>query len=140
VTIWTARFASGAASLAVAEDPAAAALLGIRRSRVSLAVWCIAGGLAALAGVLLGGFTVLDGDQMTLAVVAALAAALLAGFSSVPIAVAAAAGTGAVSAMAASIQSVAQVSGMVESLGYLVVVAVIVVVRPRRLARGLARA
>jgi branched-subunit amino acid ABC-type transport system permease component len=140
ITVWTARSASGAASLAVAEDPAAAELLGIRRSRSSLTVWVIAGALAALAGVLLSGFTVLDGDQMTLALAAALAAALLAGFSSVPIAIVAAAGVGAVSAMAASVPSAARVSGLVESLGYLAVLAVIVVVRPRRLARTLARA
>lgn len=44
----------GVATRATAEDPEAAALMGIRRSRVSMVSWLVAGGLATVAGVFLG--------------------------------------------------------------------------------------
>jgi branched-chain amino acid transport system permease protein len=44
----------GVATRATAEDPEAAALMGIRRGRVSLVSWVIAGALATVAGVFLG--------------------------------------------------------------------------------------
>lgn len=45
----------GVAMRAVAEDPEAAALMGIRRSRVSAVAWFIGGALAAIAGLFLVG-------------------------------------------------------------------------------------
>lgn len=44
----------GVATRATAEDHEAAALMGIRRGRVSLVSWLVAGALAAVAGVFLG--------------------------------------------------------------------------------------
>ncbi len=44
----------GIATRATAEDGEAAALMGIRRSRVSLVAWLVAGALATVAGVFLG--------------------------------------------------------------------------------------
>ena len=44
----------GVATRATAEDPEAAALMGIRRGRVSMVSWIIAGALATVAGVFLG--------------------------------------------------------------------------------------
>lgn len=44
----------GVATRATAEDAEAAALMGIRRTRVSLVSWLIAGALATIAGVFLG--------------------------------------------------------------------------------------
>jgi branched-chain amino acid transport system permease protein len=44
----------GVATRATAEDHEAAALMGIRRGRVSMVSWIVAGGLATVAGVFLG--------------------------------------------------------------------------------------
>ena len=140
VVVWTRRTRTGTSTLALAEDVDAARLLGIDPRRVATIVWALAGAVAAVAGILLSGFTVLNTTEMTLALVAALAAALLAGFGSVPIAVAASAGVGSVTAVAASVPELARISGFVESVGFLAVIAIILVVRPRQLAAALERA
>ena len=140
IVVWTSRTRAGTATLAIAENVDAAQLLGVRPARVSMVVWTIAGCIAALAGVLLSGFTVLNSTEMTLALVASLAAALLAGFESIPIAVLASAGVGSVTTAAASIPELARISGFVESVGFLAVVAVILVVRPRQFSTALERA
>lgn len=137
---WTRSFPSGTATLAVAEDPDAARLLGIRPTRVAATVWAISGLLAALAGILLSGLTLLNTVEMTLALVTALAAALLAGFTSVGLAVAGAALVGGATSVAASVPELARVGGLIESLGFLAVIAVMVFVRPRRAATRLERA
>ncbi|MEX2538642.1 MAG: branched-chain amino acid ABC transporter permease [Actinomycetota bacterium] len=140
IILWTARTRTGTATLALAEDVDAARLLGIRTGRVSALVWTIAGVVAALAGVLLSGLTVVNTTEMTLALVAALAAALLAGFESVPLAVGASAGVGAVTAAAASFPELAQISGFVESVGFLAVIIVVLIIRPRQIAGSMERA
>jgi branched-subunit amino acid ABC-type transport system permease component len=128
---WAGRRPLGIASLAVREDADAARLLGIRPQRVAAAVWGTAALLAGLAGIgLTAGLAVLNAIEMTLALVSSLAAALLAGFDRLGTAVAAAAGVGALTAAAASVPEVARVSGLVESLGFLTVLAV-VFLRPR---------
>jgi branched-subunit amino acid ABC-type transport system permease component len=68
---------------------------------------------------------------MTLALVASLAAVLLGGFERLGVTVAAAAAVGALTAAVAVVPSAARVSGLVESTGFLVVLAV-VLLRPRR--------
>jgi branched-subunit amino acid ABC-type transport system permease component len=112
----------------------------VRPNRVAAIVWIIAGAIAALAGVLLSGFTVVNTTEMALALVASLAAALLAGFESVPVAVGASAGVGAVTSAAASIPELARISGFVESAGFGAVVLVVLIVRPRQLTAALERA
>jgi branched-subunit amino acid ABC-type transport system permease component len=140
IVAWTRATRTGTATLAVAEDADAARLLGVRPQRVAAIVWTISGAVAAIAGVLLSGFTVLNTTEMTLALIAALAAALLAGFESIPIAVGASAGVGAVTAAAASFPELARISGFVESAGFLAVIVVVLVLRPRQLSNLLERA
>jgi sulfate-transporting ATPase len=133
---WAARRPLGIASLAVGEDTDAARLLGIRPERVAAAVWAASGLLAAVAGIgLTAGVAVLNATEMTLALVASLAAALVAGFERLGVAVAAAAAVGGATAAAASIPEVSRVSGLVESLGFMAVLAVIFL-RPRTAAVG----
>lgn len=132
VVVWTRATRTGIATLAVAEDADAARLLGLRGSVVSSVVFIVSGAIAALAGVLLSGFTVLNGTEMTLSMVGALAAALLAGFASIPIAVAASAGVGSVTAVAAAVPGFAAVPGAVESAAFVVVIAVVLFLRPRQ--------
>jgi len=139
LTLWTRTRSLGLASLAVAEDEHAARALGIRPGVVGAIVTAIAGLLAGGAGILLSGLTVVNGSEMTLALVTALAAALLAGFERLGVAVAAAAGVGAVTAAAASLPAVAEVPGLVESLGFIAVV-VVVFARPGIVTTALERA
>ena len=134
--VWTRTRPLGMASLAIGEDPAAARLLGVRPSRVTAVVWGLSALLAGMAGIgLSGGQGVLNSTGMTLALVASLAAVLLGGFERLGITVAAAAGVGALTAAVAVVPSAARVSGLVESTGFLVVLAV-VLLRPRRAALG----
>jgi len=136
IGLWTRTRPLGMASLAIGEDADAARLLGIRPTRVTAVVWGLSGLLAGAAGVgLSGGQGVLNSIGMTLALVAALAAVLLGGFERLGITVAAAAGVGALTAAVAVIPSAGRVSGLVESTGFLVVLAV-VLLRPRRAAVG----
>ena len=134
--VWTRTRPLGMASLAIGEDPAAARLLGVRPSRVTAVVWGLSALLAGMAGIgLSGGQGVLNSTGMTLALVASLAAVLLGGFERLGITVAAAAGVGALTAAVAVVPQAARVSGLVESTGFLVVLAV-VLLRPRRAALG----
>ena len=134
--VWTRTRPLGMASLAIGEDPAAARLLGVRPTRVTAVVWGLSALLAGMAGIgLSGGQGVLNSTGMTLALVASLAAVLLGGFERLGVAVAAAAGVGALTAAVAVVPQAARVSGLVESTGFLVVLAV-VLLRPRRAALG----
>ena len=111
----------------------------MRPAVVAAVVTAAAGLLAGGAGILLSGLGVVNGTEMTLALVTALAAALLASFERLGVAVAAAAGMGAVTAAAGSLPAVAEVPGLVESLGFIVVV-VVVFARPGSVAAALERA
>ncbi|MND01027.1 hypothetical protein D3C83_198490 [compost metagenome] len=71
--------------------------------------------------------------------VTALAAALIAGFANIPLAVVAAAGAGGFTAAVSSISSVSHIAGLKESLGFMVVLAVIVL-RPKNVGQTLGRA
>ena len=134
--VWTRTRPLGMASLAIGEDAAAARLLGVRPERVTAVVWGLSALLAGMAGVgLSGGQGVLNSTGMTLAFVSSLAAVLLGGFERLGITVAAAAAVGALTAAVAVVPSAARVSGLVQSTGFLVVLAV-VLLRPRRAALG----
>jgi ABC-type branched-subunit amino acid transport system ATPase component/branched-subunit amino acid ABC-type transport system permease component len=67
---------------AVSENQRAAASLGWSPERVSSITWGLGAALAALAGILVTPITQLDVNKATLLVIAALAAALIAGFRS----------------------------------------------------------
>ncbi len=137
--IWVKRTTTGIASLAVAEDATSARALGIPLGRVAAAVWALSALLAGIAGLGLSSFGILNNTEMTLSMVAALAAALIAGFDNIPLAVVAAAGVGASTAAVSSIAPVSHIAGLKESLGFMVVLAVIVV-RPKSLGQTLGRA
>lgn len=125
IAAWTRRSPFGMATLAIAEDRHAARALGVRPERVSAAVWMVSAALAGVAGVVLSGLTVLNATEMTLALVAALAAAVIAGFERLWLAIGAAAAVGAAASVAASVPMIARQPGLVESLGFVAVLAVI---------------
>jgi branched-chain amino acid transport system permease protein len=95
----------GLASRAAAEDETALALLGWSPDRVAAANWAFAGGLAGGAGVLIGPITSADPVTFTLLVVPALAAALVAGFSSFAATTATALALGMVQSMLIEVQA-----------------------------------
>ncbi|MDQ0585065.1 branched-chain amino acid ABC transporter permease [Streptomyces rishiriensis] len=138
------RYTSWGLSLrAAAEDTEAAALMGVRLSRVRMLAWCLAGALAALAAVFLAAFPT-PGLERTTGQIAlkAFPAAILGGLTSPPGALAGSLLIGLTEALAAGYQSELHVLG--EGFGdvapYAVMVAVLLV-RPTGLfgAKGAAR-
>ncbi|QJT05883.1 branched-chain amino acid ABC transporter permease [Streptomyces asoensis] len=133
----------GLALRAAAEDTEAAALMGVRLSRVRMLAWCLAGALAALAAVFLAAFPA-PGLERTTGQIAlkAFPAAILGGLTSPPGALAGSLLIGLTEALAAGYQSELHVLG--EGFGdvapYAVMVAVLLV-RPTGLfgAKGAAR-
>ncbi len=101
------RFSTwGIAMRAVAEDPETAALMGVRRARVSAIAWMLAGGLAAVAGLFMSVFPA-PGLEPTTAAVAlrAFPAAIIGGLDSVGGAVAGGVIVGVAEALAAGYAS-----------------------------------
>jgi branched-chain amino acid transport system permease protein len=73
----------GVAMRAAAEDPATAALMGIRLGRISSAAWALAGALAAVAGMFLATFPTAGAEpSLRLVAFAAFPAIALGGFDS----------------------------------------------------------
>jgi len=113
----------GRVASAMAENQRAAASLGHSPDRVAVANWALASGIAALAGAILGPITFLQPTQLTLLVVPALAAALLARFVSFPIAFAGALGIGVAQSLTTRYVTV---TGWGDSVPFIVIVAYLV--------------
>lgn len=126
VALWAAyRFTPfGHATTAVAENQRAAAALGISGNRIAVANWAIGSGLAGLAAILITPIVTLQPMALTDLVLAALAAALVAGFRSFPIAFVAGTLMGVVQAV---LQRFSDVPGLAQSLPFLVVIVLLVV-------------
>ena len=78
------RSTLGTAMLAVAENAPAAAIVGLPVGRILLVAWGIAGGMGALAGVLVGSTTGLDVNVMSHLILKAFTGAVLGGLTSLP--------------------------------------------------------
>ena len=72
----------GLALRGAADNRTAAALVGVNPDRSALVAWLIGGGLAALAGILLGGVTSLSPYSLSLQMLPAFVAALMGGLGS----------------------------------------------------------
>lgn len=131
---WTKRTYSGLGLSAIAEDPAAARLLGVSPERVSIVAWSVSSVLAALAGILITPLLVLNTFQMTLLMVTSYGAALAGGFTSLGMALAGGLVIGMVQSVATGYVSV---SGISEAFGFIAVFAVLLATRSRRGAAGL---
>ncbi|WP_329416074.1 branched-chain amino acid ABC transporter permease [Streptomyces sp. NBC_00704] len=120
----------GLALRAAAEDREAAALMGVRLSRVRMLAWCLAGALAALAAVFLAAFPA-PGLERTTGQIAlkAFPAAILGGLASPPGALAGSLIIGLTEALAAGYQSELHVlgDGFGDVAPYAVMVAVLLV-------------
>lgn len=119
----------GLASRAAAQDETALALIGWSPGRVAAVNWALAGMLAGGAGVLVGPITTADPVTFTLLVVPALAAALVAGFSSFAATTATAIGLGMVQSELIEVQAHASwlpATGVGKALPLLLIVVVAV--------------
>ena len=76
----------GQVTTAVAENERAAASMGHSPDRIAVVNWCLGSALATLTGALIAPITVLQSTQTSQVVLPALAAALLGGFASFPLA------------------------------------------------------
>jgi sulfate-transporting ATPase len=126
---WNNRAYTGLGLAAMAEDPTAARLLGVDPARASTLAWSIAGVLAALAGTLVTPLLVLNPFQMTLIMVTSFGAALLGGFTSVPLTVVGALLIGVTQSV---MTGYVNVSGISEAFGFIVVFVVLLGTRGRR--------
>nr|BFE61873.1 branched-chain amino acid ABC transporter permease/ATP-binding protein [Dactylosporangium thailandense] len=113
----------GRVASAMAENQRAVASLGHSPDRIAIANWALATGIAALAGALIGPITYLQPTQLTLLIVPALAAALLARFVSFPIAFAGALAIGVVQSLTTRFVTV---TGWGDSVPFIVIVAYLV--------------
>jgi ABC-type branched-subunit amino acid transport system ATPase component/branched-subunit amino acid ABC-type transport system permease component len=113
----------GRVASAMSENQRAAASLGHSPDRIAIANWALATDIAALAGALIGPITYLQPTQLTLLVVPALAAALLARFVSFPIAFAGALGIGVAQSL---MTRYVTVTGWGDSVPFIVIVAYLV--------------
>jgi len=126
VVLWAVfRFTSyGRVTTAVAQSPRAAATLGHSPDLIAAVNWGIGGALAGLAGALIGPITNLEPINLPLIVLPALAAALIGGFSSFPLAFLASLLIGvAESLMALHVDQ----PGIAQSIPFLVVMVVLMV-------------
>jgi len=94
------RSAYGKAIEAIAQDPGAARLIGLPVTAVTTGVWAAGGATAALAGMLFIHLNTIDPLGLTFVLIAGLVAAVLGGFTSLPLAVGGSFGLGIVFSVA----------------------------------------
>jgi ABC-type branched-subunit amino acid transport system ATPase component/branched-subunit amino acid ABC-type transport system permease component len=126
VVLWAVfRFTSyGRVTTAVAQSPRTAATLGHSPDLVAAVNWGVGGAIAGLAGALIGPITNIEPINLPLIVLPALAAALIGGFSSFPLAFVASLFIGiAESLMALHVDQ----PGIAQCIPFLVVMAVLMV-------------
>lgn len=97
---------------AVADDPAHAAMLGVRTERVGAVAWAISGAMAGITGLLIADLIRLDASTLTFLVVPALAAALIGRLVSLPVTLVGGIGIGLLESTLAPFDSVGPYRGV----------------------------
>jgi ABC-type branched-subunit amino acid transport system ATPase component/ABC-type branched-subunit amino acid transport system permease subunit len=118
------RTVFGLAISAVADNSRAAASLGWSPDAVAAVTWSLGAALAAVAGILVVPLIGLDTSSLTLMVIDALAAALLAGFSSFPLLLVGGIVTGI---LQSEVSRYVTIQGAYESVPFLLIMVVLVV-------------
>ena len=135
----------GLATSAVAENRRVAASAGWSPNRIELVNFAVAGGLSALAAILLAPIVTLNAAVLALAVIPALAAALVGRFSSFGITVAAALGIGIIQSEISLFQpdiaerlgvSNASLTGLTQAVPLVIILGYLVLTGRSRLQRG----
>lgn len=129
LTVWSARTYRGLGLWAMAQDRDSSRLLGVDPERATVLAWSVSAVLAALAGILVTPLLVLNPWQMTLIMVVSYGAALVGGFTSLPLALLGGALIGVVQSVTTGYVNV---SGLSEALGFIAVFAVLLMSRGRR--------
>jgi ABC-type branched-subunit amino acid transport system ATPase component/ABC-type branched-subunit amino acid transport system permease subunit len=126
VSLWAVtRFTTlGLVSSAVAENQRAAAALGWSPDVVATATWSLGAVLAAVAGILVVPLSGLQVSNLTLVVVAAMAAALVGGFSSFPVTLA---GGMAIGIVQSEMARYVQQPGVSDAFPFLAIMVVLIV-------------
>jgi branched-chain amino acid transport system permease protein len=122
------RTSLGLAMRAVADNPTAAAVVGIRAGRVRLVSFALAGALGGLAGVLVTPITTLSYDVGVLLGLKGFAAAILGGFGSFPGAILGGLGLGVLESLSAG-----YVSSAYKDVCAFVVLLLVLFIRPQGL-------
>lgn len=127
----------GLAMRASADNRRGARLMGIDVGRTTMVAWALGGGLAGLAGVLVGTTTNIHPYTLPLQVLPAFVAVLIGGMESLPGAIVGAAAVGLVQGEVPAMSSVPGLSSFADSVGFpqLVLLVVTFVVMIRRGAR-----
>lgn len=122
------RTSLGLAMRAVADNPTAAAVVGIRAGRVRLVSFALAGALGGLAGVLVTPITTLSYDVGVLLGLKGFAAAILGGFGSFPGAILGGLGLGVLESLSAG-----YISSAYKDVCAFVVLLLVLFIRPQGL-------
>jgi branched-chain amino acid transport system permease protein len=131
LTLFLAKTPFGIAMRAVADDTEAGGLLGLRVSRVLLTTWALGGAVAGLAGVLIAPFLgTLDTYSLFLLTVEAIAAALVGGLTSLPLAFGGGIAVAVISGLA-KVRFPSESSTVPEAVAFLVVLAAVLLRRRR---------
>ena len=118
------RTVFGLAISAVADNARAAASLGWSPDVVAAVTWCLGAALAAVAGILVVPLIGLDTSSLTLMVIDAMAAALLAGFSSFPLLLVGGVVTGI---LQSEVSRYVTIPGAYESVPFILIMLILVV-------------
>ncbi|MET7401015.1 branched-chain amino acid ABC transporter permease/ATP-binding protein [Dactylosporangium sp. NPDC005572] len=117
----------GVATRAAAENQRAASALGWSPDLLATANWAMGGALASAAGILITPYASLDINVLTMAVISAMAAALMASFRSFPIAMLAGLFIGVVrSLLIGPLDSIYHQPGAQDAVPFLIILAVLV--------------
>lgn len=121
----------GLGVLAASQDPSATRLVGVRLSRVSAFTWALAGGVSAVAALLIAPtIGIFAAGFMTGLFVRALAAALLGGLTSLPGAFIGGVAVGVIEAFVAQ-RFVQSTFPGIQSVAVMAVIVLVLVIRPR---------
>ncbi len=135
IVLWLvySRTRFGLATTAVAENRRTAAASGWSTSMIELVNWSVGGALYATAAIFLAPITGLAAGSLTLLVVPALAAALVGGFSSFLLTIA---GAMLLGVAQAEVGRYAQVTGLADSVPFLLIIIILTLGGRARPARG----
>lgn len=106
----------GLAMRGAADNPRAAALMGVNPQLATSAAWVLGGGTAAIAGILLAAVTTLHPVVLSIQAVPALVAALIGGLGSLPGALVGAAIVGGTQGLVPAVPSLQSVEGSAQAL------------------------
>jgi branched-subunit amino acid ABC-type transport system permease component len=127
------RSRTGVAMRAVVENPTLVALAGESPGRVRLTAWCIGSSFAALSGILLAPTLGLDASLLTFLVIQAFGACAIGMFKSLPLTYLGGIIVGIVASLSTKYFTDPPLNGLPPGIPFVILVAVLLAVAPRKL-------